>query len=187
MVKTIVVACFVLLLAIPALAQDDYPRIQTSLGYANLSFPDLGALSTGIPAGIAHHSGFANETSFNLTKNYGLNNYMGIYGLGTGSTLISDFFGGKAMYRGAKVVPYALAGIGFGYFSVQSSFGTGAQSSFATRYGAGADIPLNDTMAIKVEYSRMAFHVNFGVDPANTGSWTSGNNISAGIVFTIVN
>ncbi len=47
MVKSIVVACFVLLLAIPALAQDDYPKIQTSLGYANLSFPDLSTLGSG--------------------------------------------------------------------------------------------------------------------------------------------
>ena len=49
MVKSIVVACFVLLLAIPALAQDDYPKIQTSLGYANLSFPDLSTLGSGRP------------------------------------------------------------------------------------------------------------------------------------------
>jgi hypothetical protein len=179
MVKIIVVACFVLLLAIPALAQDDFPRIQTSMGYANLSFPDL---TTGI---VGHHSGFANETSFNLTKNYGLNNYMGIYGLGTGSTLISDFFGGKVMYRGTKVVPYALAGIGFGYFTAQSQFGIGAQSSFGTRYGGGVDIPWGDVLAIKAEYSRMAFHI--ALDPTNPNStWTSGNNISVGVVFTLV-
>jgi len=181
MVKTIVVACFVLLLAIPALAQDDFPRIQTSMGYANLSFPDL---TTGI---VGHHSGFSNETSFNLTKNYGLSNYMGIYGVGTGSTLISDFFGGKVMYRGAKVVPYATAGIGVGYFTASTAYGYGAQSSFATRVGAGADIPLGDILAIKVEYSRMNFHVNFGFDPTNTGAWTGGNNISVGVVFTLVN
>jgi hypothetical protein len=105
MVRTIVVASFVLLLAIPAMAQDDFPRIQTAMGYANLSFPDL---ATGANS---HHSGFANQTSFNLTKTWGLDNYMGIYGLGQGVTLISDFFGGKAMYRGARVVPYALAGV----------------------------------------------------------------------------
>ena len=180
MVKTFVVACFVLLLAIPALAQqDDFPRIQTSIGYANLSFPDL---QTGI---VGHHSGFANETSFNLTKTYGLNNYMGIYGVGAGSTLIADFFGGKAMYRGAKVVPYAAAGVGIGYFTASTAYGYGAQSSLAARLGAGVDIPMSDTLAIKVEYSRMTFHANF--NPATTSSWTSGNNISVGVVFTIAN
>ena len=62
MVKSIVVACFVLLLAIPALAQDDYPKIQTSLGYANLSFPDLTTGQNG------HHSGFSNSTGFKTSR-----------------------------------------------------------------------------------------------------------------------
>jgi hypothetical protein len=183
MVKTIVVACFVLLLAIPALAQsDDYPKIQTSLGYANLSFPSLtpdanGNFSTG------HHSGFSNQTGFNLTRTLGLENYMGIYGLGSGTTLIADFFGGKATYRGSKVSPYALAGIGVGYFSISNQFAYGSTSSFATRYGGGFDVPINDTMYWKVEYSRMNFHVNF--NPLSSGSWTGGNNIQAGIVFTL--
>jgi hypothetical protein len=184
MVRTVVVACFVLLLAFPAMAQEDYPRIQTSLGYANLSFPAL--LSE-----AGHHSGFANQTSFNLTKTWGLDNYMGIYGVGQGVTLISDFFGGKAMYRTARVVPYALAGIGVGYFTDSSS--GGGLSSFATRFGAGADIPINDSMAWKVEVSRMAFHSGiFGEIRAfqrssSTSSWASGTNISVGIVFTISN
>ena len=176
MVKTITVACFVLLLAIPALAQqDDYPKIQTAMGYANLSFPDL---NTGV---VGHHSGFANSTGFNLTRTLGLENYMGIYGVGQGSTLIADFFGGKATYRGAKVSPYGVAGIGIGYFTASTSFGYGSTSSFATRVGAGMDVPINDTMAIKVEYSRMNFHLQ---TTANS-SWTGGNNIQAGIVFTL--
>ena len=174
MVRTIVVASFVLMLAIPAMAQDDFPRIQTSMGYANLSFPDL---ATGANS---HHSGFANQTSFNLTKTWGLDNYMGIYGLGQGVTLISDFFGGKAMYRGARVVPYALAGVGVGYFTSNSSYGS---SAFASRVGGGFDIPINDSMAWKVEVSRMAFHVA----TTATSSWTSGTNFSTGIVFTISN
>jgi len=176
MVKTVFVACFVLLLAIPALAQqDDYPKIQTSMGYAHLSFPDL---TTGV---VGHHSGFSNSTGFNLTRTLGLENYMGIYGVGQGSTLIADFFGGKATYRAAKVSPYALAGIGVGYFTASTSAGYGAASSFATRVGAGLDVPINDTMAIKVEYSRMNFHIQL----TPTGSWTGGNNIQAGIVFTL--
>jgi len=54
MVRTVVAACFVLLLAIPALAQEDYPKIQTSMGYANLSFGNTD-----------RHYGFANQTGFN--------------------------------------------------------------------------------------------------------------------------
>ena len=178
MVRTVVVASFVLLLAIPAMAQDDYPRIQTSLGYTNLSFPDLAN-----PTATSHHSGFANQTSFNLTKTYGLDNFMGIYSLGQGVSLISDIFGGKLMYRGAKVVPYGLGGIGIGYFTSSSSYS--ATSSFATRYGGGFDIPINDSMAWKVEVSRMGFHIN--VNPASSSGWTNSTNISTGIVFTISN
>src|SRR6476660_2813250 len=164
MVKTIVVACFVLLLAIPALAQDDYPKIQTSLGYANLGFPDLNTGSNG------HHSGFSNSTGFNLTRSLGLENYMGIYGVGQGSTLIADFMGGKATYRASKISPYALAGIGVGYFTASTAYGYGSQSSFATRYGAGIDVPINDSMFWKVEVSRMNFHIQ--LNPSST--WTGG-------------
>jgi hypothetical protein len=176
MVKTIVSACFVLLLAIPALAQDDYPKIYTSLGYSNLSFPDLTTGANG------HHSGFANSTGFNLSRTLGLENYMGIYGVGQGSTLIADFFGAKATYRAAKIAPYGTAGLGVGYFTQSSSFGYGASSSFATRYGVGVDVPINDVMAWKVEVSRMNFHLQTTANSA----WTSGTNIQAGIVITIV-
>jgi hypothetical protein len=179
-VRTIIVACFVLLLAIPALAQDDYPKIQTSMGYANLSFPDLSNL-----ANTAHHSGFSNSTGLNLTKTLGVDNYMGIYSLGTGTTLIADFIGGKATYRAAKIAPYAIAGIGFSYFTAASNGFYQAQSAFATRYGGGVDVPINDLLSWKVEVSRMNFHIQ--LNPLSSSSWTSGTNIQAGIVFTLVN
>jgi len=178
-VKTVIVACFVLLLAIPALAQDDYPKIQTSMGYANLSFPDLQTLQT------THHSGFSNETGLNLTRTFGVDNYMGIYSLGTGSTLIADFIGGKATYRAARIAPYAIAGIGFSYFTAASNGFYAAQSAFATRYGGGVDVPINDLLSWKVEVSRMNFHIQ--LNPLSSSSWTSGTNIQGGIVFTLVN
>jgi hypothetical protein len=176
-VRTIAAVCFMLCLTIPAMAQEDYPKIQTSMGYANLSFPDV------VTGNSAHHSGFANQTGFNLTKTWGLENYMGIYTLGQGVTLIADFFGGKATYRFAKFSPYALAGLGVGYFTANTSYGYGSQSSFATRYGAGFDVPINESMAWKVEVSRMGFHTNF---QTGTG-WTSGTNINVGIVFNLAN
>ena len=175
MVRTVVAACFVLMLAIPALAQEDYPKIQTSLGYANLGFPDF---TTGKSA---HHSGFMNQTGFNLTRTLGLENYMGIYTLGTGVTLIADFFGGKATWRAAKVAPYALAGLGVGYFTASTSGYYSSSSSFATRVGVGVDVPINDSMAWKVEISRMGFHF----PTTATSSWTNGTNIATGIVFTL--
>jgi hypothetical protein len=176
MVRTLVAALFVLLIAVPALAQEDFPRIQTSMGYANLGLG--GSVFDG------HHSGFANETGFNLTRTWGLNNYMGIYSLGEGVTLVSDFFGGKASYRAARIVPYAQAGIGIGYFSVSTSQGTFSfGTKFATRFGGGVDIPISDTLAWKVELSRVTFKFRTTQD----SGWLTGNNFSTGIVFTLAN
>src|SRR5262249_32858686 len=141
MVKIAAVVLFVLLSAIPVMAQEDYPKVQTSFGYANLGFADFGNPNLGLTptAPTARKSGFANETGFNLTRNLGINNYMGIYGLGNSTTMISDLFGGKAMYRTAKAVPYGVAGIGFGYLTSGGYYSYG--SSFATRFGAGVDVP----------------------------------------------
>jgi hypothetical protein len=172
-VKTVFAMCFALLFALPVLAQDNSGSIQNSFGYANLSFPNL---ITGQPG---HHSGFVNQTDLNLSRRWGLDNYMGLYGLGQGVTLISDFFGGKVMFPTGRVIPYALAGLGGGYFSG----GGGGVSSFATRYGGGMTIPMSDSFSWNVEYSRMNFHLPTTINSA----WTGGNNLSAGIVFTISN
>jgi opacity protein-like surface antigen len=174
MVRILMAASFVVLLAVPALAQEDFPRIQTSMGYANLSLG--GDVLNG------RHSGFANETGFNLTRSLGLNNYMGIYTLGDGITLVADFVGGKASYRAARLVPYAQAGIGIGYFSQSTQFGTFSfGTKFANRFGGGVDIPITETVAVKVELSRVAF--KFRTTPDS--GWLTGNNFSTGIVFTL--
>ena len=177
MVKIATVVLFVFLCAVPVMAQEDYPKVQTSFGYANLGFADFN--SPTFPFPTSRHSGFANETGFNLTRNLGINNYMGIYGLGGGITMISDLFGGKAMYRTARAVPYGVAGIGFGYLT-SSNYGYG--SSFGTRFGAGVDVPFKESLAWKFEISRMSFHLQ---TTANS-SWTSGTNFQTGIVFTIL-
>jgi hypothetical protein len=171
--KTASAICFVLIFTLPAFAQDDSGSIQNSFGYANLSFPNL---FTGQPG---HHSGFANQTDLNLSKRWGLDNYMGLYSLGQGVTLFSDFFGGRVMFPRGKMIPYALAGLGGGYFSS----GSGGASAFATRLGGGVTIPMNDSLAWKAEYSRMNFRLQTGPD----SQWTSGNNLSVGVVFTISN
>jgi hypothetical protein len=193
MVKIAAVGVLVLLCAVPVMAQEDFPRIQTSLGYANLDFLDYNSvdLTTGAPTGAkSHHSGFANETGFNFTKNWGVSNYMGIYSLGGASvfgsnvTLISDIIGGKARWPTSRAVPYATAGIGFGYSTASvcySYFGCGG--SLAARYGGGVDIPFKDVLGLKVEVSRMSFHLQ--TDPLSGSSWHSGINISTGVVFTL--
>src|SRR5262245_8859295 len=94
--KTLSAIFLALVLAVPALAQDDAASIQNSFGYANLSFPNL---LTGEPG---HHSGFVNQTDLNLSRNFGFDNYMGIYSVGQGVTLLSDFVGGKIMLPRGK-------------------------------------------------------------------------------------
>lgn len=99
--------------AIPAMAQDDFPRIQMGMGYANL----------GLPAGdgtTSHRSGFAMQTGFNLVRWFGIENYTGFYSLGNGTTLISNIVGGKLMganVLGGRFLPYGVAGFGVGYVS----------------------------------------------------------------------
>ena len=181
MVRSFVVVCFVLALAIPSFAQEDYPRIQTSMAYANLGFVNFGSTSSTLET--KRHSGFANSTGFNLTRVWGLENYMGIYSLGGGVTLIADTFGGKATYRAARIAPYALGAIGIGYFTSSTSYGYSSTSSFATRFGAGVDVPINDSMAWKVEVSRMGFHIQ----TSPSSGWTNGTNIQTGVVFTLSN
>lgn len=170
MVRAITVLVFVMALAIPALAQEDYPRIEVGMGYANIGFP------TGVPGETERHSGFAMSTGFNFSRAFGIENYTGFYSLGSGVTLISNIVDGKAAWRrGGKVVPYGVAGIGVSYAtSGYSSSGT----ALSTRLGLGADVPLNDAMSLKFEVSRMGFHF---------GSWSSGVNFTTGIVFTLSN
>jgi hypothetical protein len=179
MVKIAAVLVLVSLFAIPVMAQDDYPRIQTSLGYANLGMLDYANPNPdGTLTATTRHSGFANETGFNFTRSLGVNNYMGVYSLGGNVTMIADFIGGKASYRTARVIPYGVAGIGFAYLSF--SYG----SSFANRFGGGVDIPLNDSLALKFEVSRMNFHLQTNL-ATGTSSWVHGVNFQTGIVFTL--
>jgi opacity protein-like surface antigen len=182
MVRVIVAALFALLIAIPAMAQDDFPRIEMSLGYANLGFPCCSTIGEN-----TRHSGFASTQGFNLTRILGIENYFGYYSLGgrntlgTNASLIANIIGGKIAARTERAVPYFTAGIGVGYITDDVSFG---QSSFATRWGPGVDIKLNDSMAWKVDFTRMSFHQRFTLAG---GSWSSGWNLSTGIVFVLSN
>ena len=184
MVKVACAALVLLFLALPAMAQDDYPRIEMGMGYANLSFP----CCSGIIGDTSHHSGFFTTQGFNLTRSFGIENYFGYYSLGgknnplvgTNVSLLANIVGGKIAARTERAVPYFTAGIGVGYLtSDYASFG----SSFATRFGPGVDIKLNDSMAWKVDFTRMSFHQQFTA----AGSWSSGWNLSTGIVFVLSN
>jgi opacity protein-like surface antigen len=184
MVRLIVAAVLVLFVALPALAQDDYPRVEMSLGYANLAYPCC-SRTLGVSS---RHSGFASTQGLNITRIFGIENYFGYYSLGgkdnpallgRSVSMIANIVGGKIAARTDHAVPYFVAGIGVGYLTDEVNFG---QSSFGTRFGPGVDIKLNDSMSWKVDFTRLSFHQRF----TNTGgSWSSGWNLSTGISFAL--
>jgi hypothetical protein len=174
MVKTVFACIFTLCLAAPLLAQsgDDYPRIETSFGYANLGMT-VGGIFPG------RHSGFANISGLNLYPWMGIENYMGYYGLGSGVSLFADTFGARLTARSlGHIVPYVGAGIGAGYFSSGGSY---SGSNLSTRVGGGVDIPINELLSWKVDVSRLS--IKTGFIPGQ--SWSSGANITTGIVINI--
>jgi opacity protein-like surface antigen len=185
MVKIAFTLVVLLFLALPVMAQDEYPRIEMAMGYANLAFPCCG----GTLGDTGHHSGFFTTQGFNLNKSMGIENYFGYYSLGgkdnpqigSSVSILTNMIGGKLAKRTDRFTPYVSGGIGFGYLTNNYSFG---QSSFGTRIGPGVDIRLNDSMAWKVDVTRFSFHQQF---TAAGGSWSSGWNIATGIVFTLSN
>jgi hypothetical protein len=181
MVKVFVGAVFAVLLAVPGFAQEDFPRIEMSFGYANIGFPCCKTLrTTGLTGDSERHHGFASTQSLNLTRVFGLENYFGYYSAGSSVSLLANMVGGKITARTERAVPYFAAGLGVGYLTDETSFGT---SSFATKWGGGVDIKVNDSVAWKVDLSRMSFKL--GQLTVDGGNWHSGWNLATGIVFNI--
>lgn len=169
MVRVVTAALFVMALALPALAQDDFPRLEVAMGYSNMGFP------TGINGATERHSGFIMDTGFNFTRSLGIDNLTAFYSLGNSVTLIGNIVGGKAALRGGgKLVPYAVAGLGGAYLT--SGYYQVSGSLFSTRFGAGVDVPLNDAFSLKFDVSRLHF-----------GSLGSHASFTAGVVFTLSN
>jgi len=169
MVKTAKYAfAFVLVLAfaIPAFAQDDYPKFQIAPGYGSISYGNLAP---------GKHSGFALDTDYNLNSKFGIELFTGYYNVQSGVTFYTNTFGGTATLRKIqKVIPYGTAGIGFGSLIFQN---LGSQRAMATRLGLGVDVPFKDLLAFRVEAGKTGVH--FGK------TWNSGVNYSVGVVLTL--
>ena len=199
MVKTLLAAFLLFLIAVPALAQDDFPRIEVGFGYANLTLPPPAASpATGILSGAptptatgsTHNSGFSMVTDLNFTKTFGFENYTGYYSLGNGYQLFTNIMCGKVAYRTDKFTPYATAGIGGANSIVNAGgFYASSGSGLATKLGGGVDYRFSDVMALKFDVSRLQVHSPV-YDPftgLQTGSvWLGKFNLSAGIVLTIM-
>lgn len=179
MVKYCVALLVMIAFAVPAFAQD-YPQLELSFGYGNLSLPNN--FEAGLGIGTGGHSGFATHQTFNLASWLGVENYFGYYSLGESSQigkseLISNVFGGKfSLRRSDRILPYATAGIGGAWLRFPQA-GIGTDSTFSTKLGGGVDITINDSLAWKVDVSRMSFHF--------FDEWNSGLNFSTGIVLRI--
>ena len=183
MVRVGIAVLALLFLALPAAAQDDFPRIEMSMGYANLGLP----CCSGTIGESSRHSGFSTTQGFNLTRVLGIENYFGYYGLGGKDTLgsnvslMTNLFGAKLAARTERAIPYFTAGIGIGYLTDEVSFG---QSSLATKWGPGVDIRINEGMSFKVDFTKISLHQQFS---PTGGSWSSGWNLSTGITFSLTN
>jgi len=176
LVKTLFASFLLLMIAVPALAQDDFPRVELAFGYANLGFPGAPNATTGVSP-TEHKSGFSMHQGFNLTSSMGIENYMGYYSLGNQSYIFANIIGGKLMYRTDKVVPYVVAG--FGGASITQNIGgfSYGGSTMAYRLGGGFDYRISDVMGWRVDVSKLQIHPN---------GWLGKMNISTGIVLVLM-
>jgi len=178
-VKTLLATLFVLLImVVPAMAQDEFPRIQVGFGYANLSLP-AAPPPTGVSTSSSHNSGFASFMNFNFTKVIGLDYYMGYYSLGQGSQLFTNIFGGRLAYQTDKFSPYVVAGIGGGQGLLQQGgYYYSSGTALTTRLGGGVDYKMSDLFSLRFDVSKLQVH--------SGGTWIGNANIAAGIVFTVM-
>jgi len=169
MVRFCVCSLFVILFAVPAMAQDEFPRLEMTFGYGRVGLSDLhadildGTLSQFglVTDSRGSHGGFTMHTGLNFTHWLGFEYMLGYYGLGkdnigNSNELLVNIFSGKVAARQfGRVVPYAVAGIGDGSLRVESL--QGGDGGVAFRYGGGVDVPLNTGMSLKFDLSRMSF------------------------------
>jgi hypothetical protein len=120
----------------------------------------------------------------------GAENYIGYYGLGestiygTGASLFTDMPGIRVTKRGlGMLAPYAVAGFGGASLRFKN---LGSIRMMSARIGAGVEYRLTDSIGIKIDVSRMTFHIGDG-GVSGASSWSSGANYSGGVVFAILN
>jgi len=184
MVKMVKYCCalgLILAFAAPAFAQDDYPVFQIAPGYGNIGFrfdfrdPNLAPFVNLKPG---RHSGFVLDTNFNFNARFGVDLFTGYYSVAPNSTLYTNTFGMTASLRkSSRIIPYGTAGFGFGSLQLSTQLGVLGEKSMATRIGGGVDIPFNDSMAIRVDVTRMGFHFE--------KKWNSAANYSVGVVLNL--
>lgn len=168
MVRYVFILLLVMAFAAPAFAQD-VSQLELGFGYGNFALKDLTP---------GRHSGFTTHQTINLNPTFAIENYLGFYSFGTDPSfgkmeLISEHIGGKVSYRNLGPAIYGSASIGGGFLRF-TQLGV-AENGFGFKYGGGIDIPFKEFFAWKIDVSRMSYHF--------FDQWSSGTNISAGIVL----
>ena len=173
MLKMLSVIPLLLFLTICAQAQDDFPRVQISATYANLKLPSGGTTT-------ARHTGFSTQAGFNFSPWLGVENHLGLYRLGFGTTLITDIVGVRPTGRplsGSTVVPYGVIGYGVGHITASNS--RYAQGNVpAIRLSGGLEFRIRKPLSARVEMGRLWLR---------SGIAQSGLNGTAGLVFNLLN
>jgi len=143
-------------------------------GYANLGLPGATENDT------QHRSGFSMLTNLNFTPHAGIDNFLGYYSLGDGSTLFTNVIGGRWTFvRTDKVAPFVVAGLGGGQVTIKSGgYYYDGGSGFAWRGGGGFDYKLSDVIGTRFDISKLQIR--------SGGVWVGKSNISVGVIFTIM-
>jgi hypothetical protein len=171
------IAVIVAVFAVTPIAQAQsggFPFIEISMGYGNLSFPNA-------DGSTSRHSGFASQQDVNFTSWFGIDSYIGYYGMGNHTTNFSNVIGAKlGPGNVGRLRPYGVAGMGWSRINLES-FGLSG-TMLSSRAGGGVDIRMNQNTGFRVDVSRMWFHTG---DTGTGSTWKSGMNFSGGILFAL--
>ncbi len=186
----------ILLLSVPAMAQDDLPTFDLFGGYSYVHVSFSGDSSGNITGNLNGGSG---AVAFYPSKHFGFVGDFGGYKLGTlkqgslsadvSGSVITYLFGPRIRFGGERATPFAQALFGGAHVGDITSGGssicstTCSENAFAMTLGGGLDVKVSQHFAIRgqAEYLLTRF-----TDPTSSSSGKATQNnarISVGIVI----
>ena len=155
-----------------ASAQDELPRFQIGASYANLKLPSGGTTT-------ARHTGFATTAGMNFSPWIGVENHLGLYKLGFGTTLVTDIVSARPTGRalsGNAVVPYGVIGYGVGHITQGNNVRYKQGTVPVFRLAGGLEFLVIKPLSVRVEVGRLWLR---------SGIAESGLNGTIGAVFNL--
>jgi opacity protein-like surface antigen len=162
-----------LVLAVPAMAQNDHPRAEVFGGYSYVRVSDQG-MSTNLNGG-------SGSIALNVNRWFGIVGDFGGYRFnqsGVSGSVITYMFGPKIAARSnERVTPFVQALFGGAHISALGS--SAAENAFAMAVGGGIDAKISQHFAIRL------IQAEYLLTKFNDGANNRQNNarISAGIVI----